>query len=177
MRKIIIATIFLIALITSSAYSLPNFWYNGVAYNTSGQIIVSPSQVEIRAELTDGTNTFIEEFLQADEKAVNTDEFGIVAVEIGTGHSVSGTLSSILMKSGTRITVKTRIVGTSTWVIISGQPITQTYMNSYVNMGSVTEIDPIFSVSPAASITDAGSGQVITSANVLNFQVLPLVQK
>lgn len=138
MKKLLITTLFLLGIFTSTTFSLPNFWYSGTAYNSMGQIIVSPQQIEVYISVTDGTNTYIEQYLSGGVGAQNVNDFGVFTIQIGTGTPVSGSLSSVLMKSSTSITIKVRPTGSLTWVIVSGSSLTISYMNNYVPPSTLT---------------------------------------
>ena len=132
MKKVFRLFVFALAFFvtTQLSYSLPTFWYSGVAYNSAGQIITYPTDVEVNITINDGSTIFTETFTGG--AAVPTDPFGIFSVNVGTG-SNSGNLSSVLMKANTFILVKVRPVSTTTWVTISGASLSTVYYNSYTN--------------------------------------------
>jgi hypothetical protein len=137
MRKLsFIIAILTIFFMVNSAYSLPNFWYSGVAYNSLGQIMPN-ANVEVNITVTDGSLTYIEQFLSGGTGPIPSDPFGVVSVNVGTGTPVSGTLAPITMVAATKITVKVRPVGGLTWVPIVSTSLSTTYVNQYVNIGSI----------------------------------------
>lgn len=119
-----------------AVFALPNFWFSGTAYNNLGQII-SGGSVEVDVNVSDGTHSYFEQFLTSGKGPLPTDAFGIVNINIGTGTPISGNLSGVNMLASTKITVRVRPVGNSSWVIIVGQPLSVAYMNNYVTPGNI----------------------------------------
>lgn len=138
MKNLFITTLVLLGLISTTSFSLPNFWYSATAYNNLGQIIVSPTMVETYITVSDGTNTYIEQFLSGGVGALAVNDFGVFSVQIGTGGVVSGTLSSVQMKSSTTTNVKVRPVGSSTWVTVAGSALSTVYLNNYTAPSSLS---------------------------------------
>jgi len=137
MQKItsIFLTVFI--LFSVNLFALPNFWISGTAYNNIGQIIVSPNTIEVQATISDGVNTYIEQFLDAGVGAIDVNEFGVFSVQIGTGGIVSGTLSSILMTASTTTNLQVRQTGSSTWIIVTGMPLSAIYLNNFTEPSSL----------------------------------------
>lgn len=162
----------------NSAFSLPNFWYSGVAYTTAGQI--SPNSVlEVSITITDGTNSYHEEYLESPGVGtVSSDAFGVFSVNVGNGGSVSGNLSTLPMLASTKITVRVRPIG-GTWLTVTGQALINNYLNSYVTPGgidgndildgSITNVDISSSAAIGVTKLEAGSnGQVLLNNNGTN---------
>lgn len=117
-------TLLLLAVFTlslSTALSLPNFWYSGIAYNSSGQIITLSPLAAVSVSVTDGTNTATQNYIN-----VPVNGFGVFTVQV----TAAGTVN---MVAGTRITV------TVNGVTVAGQPLTQWYiMNNILPAGGST---------------------------------------
>ena len=126
MKKLFI--LFFVFLAVSTAYSLPNFWYSGVAYSSLGQPIVS-STFDVKVTITDGTNTYSEIIGSA-----TSDEFGVFNVEVGSG-TPTGSLAAVNMLANTQILMQ--IWSGGTWVTILGAPVSSTYLSTYVTPGSI----------------------------------------
>lgn len=171
MKRFFILSSIAILLCSLNLFSLPNFWYSGVAYNTMGQIVANGS-LEVNVTITDGSSTYVENFLSGGTGPVSSDAFGVVSVNVGTGTTVSGTLSSITMAATTKITVKVRPVGSTTWVTIVGAPLSITYVNQYVNLGSITLEDAhiLIGNSDDQAVEQIVSGDA-TLSNTGNLQI------
>ncbi len=76
MKKLTIFAILFLSIALSTSFALPSFWYSGTAYNNLGQIIVSPALVELNIKITDGTNTYIENFIRR-IGALPVNDFGV----------------------------------------------------------------------------------------------------
>lgn len=120
MKKILLLlAVFTLSL--STALSLPNFWYSGIAYNSSGQIITLSPLAAVSVNVTDGTNTATQNYIN-----VPVNGFGVFTVQVTAAGAVN-------MLAGTRITV------TVNGVTVAGQPLTQWYiMNNILPAGGST---------------------------------------
>lgn len=148
MKKFLPAVLFFIAFFFGTTFALPNFWFSGVAYNTSGQVLPG-TPVEVLINLNDGANTFSEQFVSP--SIILTDAFGIFSVQVGTGSNLSGSLAAVIMKANTQLKVQVRTIGGS-WVTVNGSPLTQSILDA-------TSAAKAFSF-PNSKGTD---GQVLTS--------------
>lgn len=126
MKKFFSVCLFFIVFFFGTTFAVPNFWFSGVAYNTSGQVLPG-TPVEVLINLTDGVNTFSEQFVSPG--TVLTDAFGIFSVQVGTGTTLSGSLAAVSMKANTQLTVQVRTIGSS-WVTVNGSPLTQSILDA-----------------------------------------------
>ena len=119
MKKVTLILSLLFAV--STAYSLPDFWYSGIAYNTSGQIITSGPLAQVDVTIDDGINSATQTFFN-----VPVDAFGVYTVHItGAG--------ALTMKAGTQITVQVN------GVIVSGESLSQWFIvNNILPAGGTT---------------------------------------
>ncbi|OGU56256.1 MAG: hypothetical protein A2X64_10120 [Ignavibacteria bacterium GWF2_33_9] len=119
MRKLSLLLVLLFAVTT--AYSLPNFWYSGIAYNAAGQIITSGPLAQVDITIDDGINSATQSFF-----GVPVDAFGVFTVHItGAG--------ALTMNAGTQITVQVN------GVIVSGEPLSQWFIvNNILPAGGTT---------------------------------------
>jgi len=126
MKKLITLSAIAIIFAFSTSFALPNFWFSGVAYNTSGQVLPG-TPIEVLVNLTDGSNSFSEQYVSP--STILTDAFGIFSVQVGTGANLGGSLAAILMKANTQLDVKVRTVG-GNWVTVNGSPLTQSILDA-----------------------------------------------
>lgn len=155
----------------NSAFSLPTFWYSGVAYTSAGQI--SPNSVlEVSVTITDGTNSYHEEYLESPGVGTATsDAFGVFSVNVGTGGSITGNLSNVSMLASTKITVRVRPVG-GNWLTVTGQALINNYLNSYVTPGGIDGNDILDGSITNADISSSAAIEVTKLAAGSNGQVL-----
>lgn len=152
MKKfILILTLLLTVSTITKTFALPNFWFSGTAYNQLGQIIVSPSNVDVFVKINDGINIFTET-----HTGISVSPFGMFDVNVGT---VGSGLSTILMKANTSINVQVRL-GSGPWVTVIGQPLMTYTASSYVAPGSIL-----------LGITGVSAGTYGNSTNVAQFTV------
>lgn len=151
LKKFQIITILLLFAIVTNMQALPPFWYSGTAYNSSGQIIISPNTVDVFVKISDGINIFTET-----HNLVNVSPFGMFEVNVG---SVASGLSSITMKPNTTILVQVRL-GSGPWVTVVGQSLVTFTASSYVAPGSII-----------LGSTGVSAGTYGNSTNVAQFTV------
>lgn len=123
MKKILITIFVLLGFISTNTFSLPNFWYSGVAYNASGQIVTTSPLATVEVSVTDGTNSMTQTI-----NNVPVNAFGVFTVFInGAG------LGSVNMLAGTRIMVKVN------GITVAGESLTQWYVvNNILPAGGST---------------------------------------
>ena len=130
--------------------------YQAVIRNNSNQLVVNKSigvQISILQGSANGSAVYVERHFPT------TNENGLVSLVVGDGTVISGNLSDIDWSNGTYfIKVETDPNGGSNYTISHTSQLLAVpyalYAKSAENLtGSVSETDPIFSNSPANSIT------------------------
>ncbi len=101
---------------TFPVYSLSNFSYTGIAFDGSGSIIASATNVTVRIQLIEsGTIKYHET-----HSNVSTDQFGTYTITVGSGTVNSGSLGSVNATKNLRIKATTSNGGTAgVWVVAS----------------------------------------------------------
>jgi len=108
MKKLFILCSLFLAV--STAYSLPNFWYSAVAYNSTGQIITTSPLASVQVTVKDGINSMTQTIPN-----VPVDAFGIFNIYVnGAG------LASVNLVARTQIIIKVN------GIIVTGSPLTST---------------------------------------------------
>ncbi|OGU59233.1 MAG: hypothetical protein A2X64_01700 [Ignavibacteria bacterium GWF2_33_9] len=133
MKRLFTILFFIFAFAPSVSFSISDFSYSGVAYDNTGQIIISQN-IEVQVQINDGTTLFLEEFLSS--ASVSTNEFGVFTVQIGSGTKTSqADLSEIVMKSNTNIIVKVRRPENN-FVTIAGTSLANLYLDNFQKDGT-----------------------------------------
>lgn len=137
-KYFIILAVFSFMAVVNSAYSLPQFWYSGVAMNSSGSIITE-SDVNVKILINDGENLY-EEY----HYSVPVNEFGLFAVFVGNGDTEDD-LNDIQMKPLTSIVVG---VGSGdSYITVEGQSLVSVYKRSFeggISKGSRTSLQQAY---------------------------------
>lgn len=162
MKKLITLSAIAMIFAITSAFALPNFWYSGVAYNSSGQIITISPLASVEVTVSDGTNTMIQTIPN-----VPVNAFGIFNVFLnGPG------LASVTMKPNTTIMIKVN------GVTCVGAALSTINAASY-NFGDYVELNSS-EVTGVLPVANGGTGRSSLTNNALlagnnagNVQSLP----
>jgi hypothetical protein len=113
-KTLLLFSIFLL-LFSSSAFSLNNFYYTGIAFDGSSSVLASTT-VNVEIELIESALSKYKET----HSGVTTDQFGTYIVEVGSGIVVSGNLSTTAASKDLKIKSTVNNGGASgVWVISS----------------------------------------------------------
>lgn len=132
MRKnLVLLSAALVLMMSSSAFSLTNFWYNGFAVNSVGQILPSTT-VNVKVTITNSLGTQYQET----HAGITTDQFGCFMVEVGAGTVITPGLGGITVNATTRILAETQ-VGAGAFIISSNASLAMVLMNTTVIPGNI----------------------------------------
>jgi hypothetical protein len=142
-RFLILAFALISFLAVSTSYSMPTFGYSAVAYNNLGQIITGPAIIAVNVTIISGPAVYTDNF-----PAVPVNPFGVFSFTVGSTNPPGFAL--IPMLSSSQIFVKINNGGP--WITVVGAPLAQEYYKTHSSMVGA-ESDPVFSGSPAGTIT------------------------
>ncbi len=170
MKRVLPAFAVLLISTMSLAQAPGAFKYQAVLRDASGQIRAGEN-AQITLTILQGSLSGMPVYTETHD--VTTNNFGLVNLEAGRGTS-SDDLSAVDWSNGPyflKIDVDGIELGSSELLSVpyslyaeeAGNSFSGDY-NDLTNKPVFTETDPAFNASPAASITAAGSGEVITNA-------------
>jgi hypothetical protein len=116
MKKTLLLTIVFMLFMSVNGYSLGNFYYTGIAFDGSGNILYSQT-ISVKIELI--TSTGPQPKYSEDHASVTTDQFGSYFVEVGTGTNQTGSLAGINATKDLKIKSTTSGTSGGVWVISS----------------------------------------------------------
>jgi hypothetical protein len=161
MKRTLLLVIWSILTISIYAQVPQGISHQATIRNSSNELITS-SPIGLRVSILPGSVEGIPVYVETHQPTSNSN--GLITYVIGSGTVVSGVFSDIDWTSGIYF-LKTEVdpLGGTTYVI-SGATQFRTVPFAFhaETAESFTETDPVYSLDPAASITDAGSGAVIT---------------
>jgi len=163
MKRTLLLVIWSILTISIYAQVPQGISHQATIRNSSNELITS-SPIGLRVSILPGSVEGISVYVETHHPTSNSN--GLITYVIGSGTVVSGVFSDIDWTSGIYF-LKTEVdpLGGTDYVI-SGATQFRTVPFAFhaETAESFTETDPVYSADPAAFITDAGSGAVITDA-------------
>jgi len=163
MKRTLLLVIWSILTISIYAQVPQGISHQATIRNSDNELITS-SPIGLRVSILPGSVEGIPVYVETHHPTSNSN--GLITYVIGSGTVVSGVFSDIDWTSGIYF-LKTEVdpLGGTDYVI-SGATQFRTVPFAFhaETAESFTETDPVYSADPAFSITDAGSGAVITDA-------------
>ncbi len=174
MKKVVLLFVAVMFVAITFAQTPQSFKYQAVARNAGGEFLTMQNvslQISILQTEVGGTAVYVE------THSIQTNEFGLINLEIGNGDLVSGDISTINWSADSYF-VKIEMDatgGTNYEEMGTSQLLSVPYALHALTV--TDEADPVFVAHPANNITDAGSGEVITEIerNKLNeLSIIPV---
>ncbi len=135
-RSFLAIAVLCLFVISYTSYSLSNFSYTGIAFDGSGSIIASATNVTVRIQLIESGTIKYDET----HSNVSTNQFGIYTITVGTGTVNSGSIGSVNATKNLRIKATTSQSGgtAGVWVVSSilKPNVPVTVSNSVAGSGS-----------------------------------------
>jgi len=163
MKRTLLLVIWSILTISIYAQVPQGISHQATIRNNDNELITS-SPIGLRVSILPGSVEGIPVYVETHHPTSNSN--GLITYVIGSGTVVSGVFSDIDWTSGIYF-LKTEVdpLGGTDYVISGATQFrTVPYAFHAETAESFTETDPVYSADPAFSITDAGSGAVITDA-------------
>jgi len=163
MKRTLLLVIWSILTISIYAQVPQGISHQATIRNSDNELITS-SPIGLRVSILPGSVEGIPVYVETHNPTSNSN--GLITYVIGSGTVVSGVFSDIDWTSGIYF-LKTEVdpLGGTDYVISGATQFrTVPYAFHAETVESFTETDPVYSADPAFSITDAGSGSVITDA-------------
>ena len=163
MKRTLLLVIWSILTISIYAQVPQGISHQATIRNSDNELITS-SPIGLRVSILPGSIEGIPVYVETHHPTSNSN--GLITYVLGSGTVVSGVFSDIDWTSGIYF-LKTEVdpLGGTDYVISGATQFhTVPFAFHAETAESFTETDPVYSADPAFSITDAGSGAVITDA-------------
>jgi len=140
--------------------------YQAVIRNSSNTLVTN-TKVGMQISILQGSASGTAVYVETQTPTTNTN--GLVSIEIGAGTIISGDFSTIDWANNSYfIKTETDPSGGTDYTItgisqLLSVPYALHAKTAEKLSGTVTETDPVFKASAAASVTNAGSGSIITN--------------